>query len=426
MSVIQIPEGKTKKVLPGPELGTVVLEAKDDITAGDGAKHDVMQGKAEIANQTTCNVFSLLQACGLPLAYIGQRGPRSFLAKSCSMILYEVVVRREAHGSYLKRKPNLSKGQVFPQLVCEFFLKTTGKSWKGAPIPKDDPFIVWTKEGAADLYLPDVPLWVQEKPFLSLGADEVPCHDRRDDIAKMATIAKKAFLALEKAWHLLGRRLVDFKVEFGYDDKGNLLLADVIDNDSWRVLENGSYIDKQLYRDNADFNDVTRKYRHVRDLTKLFGVPRQRLILWRASDKDDLEPFEKALKHYGLEGAFEVGEITCSLHKEPVRAAHELNRALQEVPDSVILVYVGRSNGAGPTVSAQTTVPVITVPAGWEKLQEDVWSSLRTPSETPVATVLDPQNAVLAAAQILAAHNARAYMELRFRQEKRFVNFTVQ
>jgi phosphoribosylaminoimidazole carboxylase / phosphoribosylaminoimidazole-succinocarboxamide synthase len=67
-------------------------------------------------------------------------------------------------------------------------------------------------------------------------------------------------------------------------------------------------------------------------------------------------------------------------------------------------------------------VPVITVPATWREFPEDVWSSLRTPSETPVVTILDPKNAVLSALQILAMGNPRLYAELRFRQEKRLHN----
>jgi len=50
------------------------------------------------------------------------------------MLPYEVVVRREAHGSYLKRNPHFSKGQLFPQLIVELFLKTKDKNWKGMPV----------------------------------------------------------------------------------------------------------------------------------------------------------------------------------------------------------------------------------------------------------------------------------------------------
>jgi phosphoribosylaminoimidazole carboxylase/phosphoribosylaminoimidazole-succinocarboxamide synthase len=113
---------------------------------------------------------------------------------------------------------------------------------------------------------------------------------------------------------------------------------------------------------------------------------------------------------------------TCSIHKEPVRACEEIGKLVQEIPDSVVIVYCGRSNGAGPTLSAQCSVPVITVPATWKEFPEDIWSSLHTASDTPVATILDPKNAVLSALQILAMRNPRLYAELRIRQEERLCN----
>ena len=114
--------------------------------------------------------------------------------------------------------------------------------------------------------------------------------------------------------------------------------------------------------------------------------------------------------------------VTCSAHKEPVRAATTLYRMAQEIPDTLLIAHIGRSNGAGPTLSALTTVPVITVPASGKEFPEDVWSSLRAPSKVPVMTVLDPANAVLAALNILSARNPRIYAHVRAEIEARTVN----
>ena len=144
-----VTEGKTKKIYrrdDGSDLVTVI--SKDDITAGDGAKHDVIPEKSRLANLTTCNVFRLLKSCGIPVAFEEQDSPTSFIAPNCAMLPYEVVVRREAHGSYLKRHPHLSKGLLFPQLIVEFYLKTKDKDWKGKPLVSDDPLMLY-KEGAA-------------------------------------------------------------------------------------------------------------------------------------------------------------------------------------------------------------------------------------------------------------------------------------
>jgi phosphoribosylaminoimidazole carboxylase/phosphoribosylaminoimidazole-succinocarboxamide synthase len=97
----------------------------------------------------------------------------------------------------------------------------------------------------------------------------------------------------------------------------------------------------------------------------------------------------------------------------------------QEVPDTVMIAFIGRSNGAGPTLSAMSTVPVITVPASAKDFPEDVWSSLRAPSKVPVMTVLEPSNAVLAALQILSARNPKIYAKVRGEIESRTVNTIV-
>ncbi|MFA4846536.1 MAG: phosphoribosylaminoimidazolesuccinocarboxamide synthase, partial [Patescibacteria group bacterium] len=228
--------------------GQVVVESKDDLTAGDGAKHDVIAGKAALATRTTANVFRLLKACGVPVAFVEEIDETRFLAEQCTMVPYEVVVRREAHGSFLKRRPELPKGHVFPRLVLEFFLKTSGKRWKDIDLPKDDPLVRFEEERLS-LYLPDQPIH-QQKPFATL--EDFPLRESPDRLREIGTVAIKTFLVLEKAWQLVGRRLVDFKVEFGINAGGELRLADVIDNDSWRVLAEGRYIDKQLYRDGTD------------------------------------------------------------------------------------------------------------------------------------------------------------------------------
>ncbi len=424
-----ISEGKTKRIfsIPGSPA-RVRIESKDDITAGDGAKHDIINGKAALATRTTCNVFRLLQACDIPVAFEGQDGATEFFADKCIMLPYEVVVRREAHGSYLKRAPHLMKGQVFPRLVLEFFLKTSGKKWKESTLICDDPLMIHDGDGVQILlYDPKQPNLAQKPsmPFLTLPETQVFTRpDEEQLIEQMGNIARQTFLVLEKAWQLQGRKLVDFKVEFGINTEGKLRLADVIDNDSWRVVDHsGGYIDKQVYRDGGDLDTVTAKYREVADATDRFGVPFQRLIVWCGSEKDHFTAVEELIMKLEPKPQFQLLPITCSVHKQPALAYRTLQQHLQEEPcDSVIIAYIGRSNGAGPVLSANSTVPVITVPAGYKEFPEDVWSSLRTPSNVPVMTVLEPANAVLAALQILAIRNPSIYAALRFDQEKRLTN----
>jgi len=429
----RIAEGKTKIIFAtGNDPEKVRIVSKDDITAGDGAKHDLIEGKAVLATRTTCNVFRLLKACGIPVAFEEQIDEKTFLAPRCQMLPYEVVIRREAHGSYLKRMPGLTKGHLFPRLLIEFFLKTSGRKWKKHPLLCDDPLMDYSASaGTISLFEPSKPIHGQQ-PFLVLDANEVFGHaDEWKLFEQIRQIARRTFLILEKSWQLEGRTLVDFKVEFGLTKNGTLLLADVIDNDSWRVLESGAYIDKQAYRDGGKLDDVAAKYRHVAGITDRFRLPVQQVILWRGSEKDDVTPLVNALNQLsgdtagGGQSSLKIHTATCSIHKEPVRGFNELHRLVQQVPDTVIIAYIGRSNGAGPTISACTAVPVITVPASFKDFPEDVWSSLRTPSNVPVMTVLEPSNAALAAIEILALRNPQLYMRLREQLEERLVNVSV-
>jgi len=416
----QLAEGKTKIIGQSPDDPTkVIIVSKDDITAGDGAKHDLLSGKAAFATLTTCNNFRLLKACEIPVAFDEQLSPISFSAPKCAMLPYEVVIRREAHGSYLKRTPGLAKGHLFPRLLVEFYLKTAGRKWKAHDLKCDDPLMHYNVEAATISLFEPSKIFAGQEPFLILQEKEVFAHDGEQKFfEQMSAIARRTFLVLEKAWQLEGGRLVDCKVEFGLDTEGSLLLADVIDNDSWRVLEDGAYIDKQVYRDGGQLDAVAANYKRVADITSHFRIPPQRIIIWSGSVSDNVSPVDKAIEKLS-NGSMETVRVACSIHKEPARGMAELNRLVQEKPETVVIAYIGRSNGAGPTLSAGTTVPVITIPANFKEFPEDVWSCLRTPSNVPVTTVLEPSNAALAALEILALRNPRLYMHLRETLEER-------
>jgi len=441
-------EGKTKEIFAVKDKPTlVIVKSKDDITAGDGEKHDLIPLKGQWATTTTCNVFRLLQECGVPVAFKEQIDLNRFLAPKCKMIPLEVVVRREAHGSFLQRHPSAQKGNYFPRLIVEFHLKTKNRKWQGREqlydLVADDPLVNLPAENEfSRLQLHDSHKpYCASEPFLRIPFDDVFDFKNVCQVfSRMSETAAMAFLVLEKAWQILNRKLVDFKIEFGIpadtalDENGGCLppkllcIADVIDNDSWRVLEGGDYIDKQVYRDGGDLSAVAQKYRLVADLTGLFSAPNQTLIFWIGSPKDDVSVFYEAISEIlgdpwplatGVKHFVPILEIICSGHKQPVGAIQHLRRCLADCADSVIVTYVGRSNGLGHMLAANCSVPVISVPANYKEFPEDVWSSLRMPSDVPLMTVLEPRNAVLAALQILAMRNPMIYSALRLRQEAR-------
>jgi len=99
-----------------------------------------------------------------------------------------------------------------------------------------------------------------------------------------------------------------------------------------------------------------------------------------------------------------------------------LNSFLRDTPDSVLITHIGLSNAAGPILSAHASIPVIAVPATFDQFTQDIWSSLRMPTNVPVMTGLDPDNAVLAGLTILSQRNPALYAHLRLEQEKNFTN----
>jgi phosphoribosylaminoimidazole-succinocarboxamide synthase len=245
----QIAEGKTKIVRPCPSNHLhVLIESKDVITAGDGAKRDILPGKGAAATATTCDIFRLIGKDGVvPTHFHEQRNETTFEAIRATMIPIEVVVRRIATGSYLKRNPGTEEGVRFPSLVVEMFHKDD---------KAHDPIMI-KREGVGSFTLHDAKQPISEVSKLGeVAGDSLTKFGLGDnDITLMRVAAAYVFSLLEKAWLKQGIALVDLKVEFGFDWVGRLMLADVIDNDSWRIWPHGQksgMLDKQVYRDLVD------------------------------------------------------------------------------------------------------------------------------------------------------------------------------
>ncbi len=416
MSGELIIEGKTKQIFSIAGCTQVRVVSKSDITAGDGAKRDSFVGKDVHATTTTVAVFKLLEACRISTAFVRELSPTAFIAERCAMLPYEVVVRRVALGSYLKRNPHVERGAEFPTLVVEFYLKTTDRTFKGIQFPKDDPLIWSFDQVGLVTYRPDMARHDALNPMVQVPAATIYGPGMTGHpMPLMERIARKVFLVLEAAWRDQGCKLADLKIEFGAAAGGDLLVADVIDNDSWRLFDaEGGHLDKQRYRDGADMNEVERLYGIVAQRVGRFSALHSRptILLWRGSEKDDTRLFSDANERYGFPAVLQVW--TGSVHKAPERSLQMFREELvRHAPNVVVIAFVGRSNGAGPIFAADTHVPVIAVPASAKEFPDDVWSSLRMPSDVPLMTVMDPANAIQAALGILSARSPHAYMARR-------------
>ncbi len=275
-----VTEGKTKRIYEAPgEPHRAVVEYKNDITAFDNPKFTKeFEKKAEYSNTINARVFEMLNAAGIPTAFVRQLSATEFLSEKCTMVPLEVVARRYAVGSYLNRHPECKRdGEIphrFEEPVVEFFLKTTKGSLKAAdgetlvdgldPLKgEEDPFIPNPEDETWELALSKKPSGDREA---SLGrtVDRKKVLPSPDAIPEMKDMTRKTFLVLEAFFAEHDFKFVDFKIEFGVTHDGRLVIADVIDNDSWR-LRNHDWKDvsKQSFRDGEDLATIQNKYQQV-------------------------------------------------------------------------------------------------------------------------------------------------------------------
>ena len=268
---MMLAEGKTK-IVEAAGNGEVLVRSKDDITAGDGAKHDVLDGKAAASTRTTCNIFQLLERNGVRTHFVDRVDDVTFRARNVQMIPLELVARRHAAGSLRDRFPDLPDGAVFEELMFEIFEKDDANH---------DPLLDFDFEAgvlrrhvpntkAAEAIGPDAragDLITEEPLGKSRYADVSP-----ELIASLRSLTVSAFEVIEEAWKQHGGVYIDFKIECGFDrETGDLLVADVIDSDSGRLRFGDVDMSKQSYRDGtATLPEIKKKFDDVAALTDRF------------------------------------------------------------------------------------------------------------------------------------------------------------
>lgn len=238
------------------------------------------------------------------------------------------------------------------------------------------------------------------------------------------------FEVLERAWSTRNCALIDMKIEFGVDADGQLLVADVIDSDSWRLWPSGDkrlMVDKQVYRNLAsvtasDLDTVKRNFMWVSEQLDNILPKNDHLVvvlMGSPSDKDHCEKIAKHCRELGLNVELRV----TSAHKGTKTTLHIVNEYESVLSNLVFITVAGRSNGLGPVLSGNTNYPVINCPpVKPENVNLDVWSSLNLPSGLGCATVLYPEAAALNAAQILGLNNFLIWSKLRVKQVNNFTS----
>ncbi|WP_084864005.1 phosphoribosylaminoimidazolesuccinocarboxamide synthase [Salibaculum halophilum] len=227
----KIYEGKAKVLYEGPEPGTLVQYFKDDATANNAEKRDVVDGKGVLNNRLSEFFMTGLGNIGVPTHFIKRLNMREQLIRQVEVIPLEVIVRNYAAGSMAKRL-GLEEGTRLPRPLVEYSYKEDALG---------DPL-------------------VPEEYILAFG------WATQQDLDDILSLALRVNDFMSGVMHGVGIRLVDFKIEVGrlWDgDYMRLVVADEISPDSCRLwdVETGQKLDKDVFR--RDLGNLTDAYTEV-------------------------------------------------------------------------------------------------------------------------------------------------------------------
>ncbi|MDF1875569.1 phosphoribosylaminoimidazolesuccinocarboxamide synthase [Sulfurimonas sp. SAG-AH-194-I05] len=209
-------EGKAKRLFLTDDANLVISEFKDDLTAFNGEKKSSEAGKGALNNKISTELFKLLDSKGVQTHFVEMLDDNHMLHKKADVILIEVIVRNIATGS-LTRNLGIKDGTILPFTLVEFDYK-------------DD-----------DLGDPKL----NDQHALILGLVE-----HQDELDKLRRVARQINAILKPYFQNIGLNLVDFKLEFGKDSNGNIILIDEISPDNCRFwdIESGEKMDKDRFR----------------------------------------------------------------------------------------------------------------------------------------------------------------------------------
>lgn len=223
---MEVYEGKAKKMIPMDD-GKIIMEFKDDATAFNGEKKAQFKGKGWLNAQISALLFKILEEKGIKTHFIGVAGDNRLIVEKLQMFPVEVVVRNVVAGSLKKRIP-LEEGSELPEPIIELYYKNDDLG---------DPMI--------NYYHAKI-----------LGIDE-------KEIKEMEKIALKVNEILQEYFKERGILLVDFKLEFGKNEKGEIILGDEISPDTCRFWDakTKESLDKDVFRFNK--GDLISAYEEI-------------------------------------------------------------------------------------------------------------------------------------------------------------------
>ncbi len=210
-------EGKAKKIWTTEYPDLYISEFKDDLTAFNGQKKSIEEGKGALNNKISTELFKYLNKKGVATHFVEMMDDNHMLHKRADVIYIEVIVRNIATGS-LTRNLGIEDGTILPFTLVEFDYKN------------DE--------------LGDPKLNDQHCLLLNLV-------DHQSELDHMRYMARKINDLLKAFYAERNLTLVDFKLEFGRDVDGNIILIDELSPDNFRLWdsESGEKMDKDRFRE---------------------------------------------------------------------------------------------------------------------------------------------------------------------------------
>ncbi|MEQ7199719.1 phosphoribosylaminoimidazolesuccinocarboxamide synthase [Enterococcus avium] len=221
-------EGKAKQLFQTDDPAIIWVEYLNQATALNGAKKDQISGKGELNNQITGLIFDFLKSKGITNHYIKQLSETEQLIQNVEIIPLEVVVRNIAAGSFSKRLA-IPEGTPLKSPIVEFYYKND---------ELDDPMVI-------DAHILTLELATAE------------------ELTQLRQKALEVGEALTELFDSIDITLVDFKLEFGRQKDGSILLADEVSPDTCRLWDKqtNEHLDKDIYR--RDLGDIIPVYQEV-------------------------------------------------------------------------------------------------------------------------------------------------------------------
>lgn len=221
-------EGKAKKVYATDDPEQIIVYYKDDATAFNGEKKGSIKDKGVMNNEITSLLFKMLEKNGIKTHFIEKLNDREQLCQRVKIFPLEVIVRNLIAGSMAKRL-GIEEGTVPPNTIFEICYKNDEY---GDPLINDHHAVA-----------------------LKLAT--------YDELKYIYEVTSKVNNLLKEALNKIGITLVDFKVEFGKNSKGEILLADEITPDTCRFWdkETGKKLDKDRFR--RDLGSIEEAYIEV-------------------------------------------------------------------------------------------------------------------------------------------------------------------